>query len=111
MNIALVAAIVLAVLQLLDLWSTHLFRSVGITEANPIFGPTFNKRPFWLAAVLKPLVSAVLIVAAWLAEDTISRAVLAITATLVAGYYLDIVIGNFRAWRRRKGQSGGGRAA
>ena len=102
MNIALVMAIIVAVLQLLDLYSTRLFLSVGIKEANPIFGPTFNRYPFWVAAVLKLVVSAILIVAAYFAEGAISRTVLAIAAGLVAAYYVDIVVGNFRAYRRKR---------
>ena len=102
MNYALVAAVVLAILQLLDLYSTHLFRSVGVPEANPIFGPTFNRLPFWAAAVLKLAVSGVLIVAALHAPDLPTQLLLAIPTAVMCIVYADTVLSNFRAYRRHR---------
>jgi hypothetical protein len=103
MNIALLAAIILAVLQLLDIWSTYLFRSVGVHEANPIFGPTFDKAPLWAAAVAKLALASLLIGCAFYARDAVSRTILAVITGLLDAVYAYIVIGNFAVWRRRKG--------
>lgn len=101
--IALLVGVALVILQLFDLHSTKKFLSVGVKEGNPIFGPTFNKVPFWVAVILKPSVAFIYTAAIYLLRDKPEMALLlALPGAFVCEMYYRTVRGNYHAYKRAK---------
>jgi hypothetical protein len=105
-------ALALVALNVLDVVSTALFRSVGVKEEGgflgPIFGTEFEKVPLWKVAVLKLTVAGGLAWLAWYVPPGDTAYGAAIFMLAVAGYFLITVISNFSIYFEEKARRGDG---